>query len=45
MTVLREGNLQITINNAIDVRKFDDAEHGLSHCMNLPQYPVSRRTP
>ena len=40
MTVLREGNLQITINNAVDVRKFDDADHGLSHCMKAVDFVV-----
>ena len=40
MTVLREGNLQITINNAIEARKFDDASHGLSHCMKAVDFFV-----
>ena len=41
MTVLREGNLQITINNAIEARKFDDdARHGLSHCMKAVDFVV-----
>ncbi|MCY4386099.1 MAG: hypothetical protein OXC18_03235 [Desulfurellaceae bacterium] len=41
MTVLREGNLQITINNAIEARKFDDdASHGLSHCMKAVDFVV-----
>ena len=41
MTVLREGNLQITINNAIEARKFDDdAGHGLSHCMKAVDFVV-----
>ena len=41
MTVLREGNLQITINNAIAARKFDDEDsHGLSHCMKAVDFVV-----
>ena len=41
MTVLREGNLQITINNAIEARKFDDdTSHGLSHCMKAVDFVV-----
>ena len=41
MTVLREGDLQITINNAIEVRKFDDgASHKLSHCMKAVDFVV-----
>lgn len=30
MTVLTEGNLQLTIGGAAKARKFDDASHGLS---------------
>ena len=33
MTTYTEGNLQIVINGALNVRKFDGPEHGLSHCM------------
>ena len=41
MTVLREGDLQITINDAIEARKFDDeASHGLSHCMKAVDFVV-----
>lgn len=41
MTVLTEGTLQITINNAIEARKFDDdAGHGLSHCMKAVDFVV-----
>ena len=35
-----EGDLQITINNAKDARKFDDANHGLSHCMKAVDFIV-----
>ena len=45
MTVLKEGNLQITINNAIDVRRklshcMTMSEHGLSHCMKAVDFVV-----
>ncbi len=38
MTVLAEGNLQITVPNGVDARKFDDAGHGLSHCMKAVDF-------
>lgn len=40
MTVLEEGDLQITIDDAINVRKFDDANHGLNHCMKAVDFIV-----
>ena len=41
MTVLTEGNLQITIRNAVSARKFDDDQsHGLSHCMRAVDFVV-----
>ena len=41
MTVLTEGNLQLTINGAvISVRKFDDDTHGLSHCMKAVDFII-----
>ncbi len=41
MTVLVEGNLQITIQNAISARRFDDPDtHGLSHCMKAVDFVV-----
>ncbi len=41
MTVLVEGNLQITIPNGATARKFDDnASHGLSHCMKAVDFIV-----
>ena len=39
--VLTEGNLQITISDAVSQRKFDDASHGLSHCMKAMAHPES----
>ena len=41
MTVLTEGNLQITIPDTYHARKFDDrANHGLSHCMKAVDFIV-----
>lgn len=40
MTVLTEGNLQIVINDAVAARKFDDAGHGLSHCMRAVDFII-----
>ena len=40
MTVLTEGNLQITINNAASTRKFDGPCHGLSYCMKAVDFVV-----
>lgn len=40
MTILTEGNLQIVVNDAVAARKFDDAGHGLSHCMRAVDFIV-----
>ena len=40
MTVFVEGDLQITIANVLDARKFDDNSHGLSHCMKAVDFVV-----
>ena len=40
MTVLTEGNLQLTVNGAVTARKFDDGNHGLSHCMKAVDFIV-----
>lgn len=41
MTVLSEGNLQITLPAGVSGRKFDDREsHGLSHCMKAVDFIV-----
>lgn len=40
MKTLKEGNLQITFNGAIRARKFDDSNHGLSHCMKAVDFIV-----
>lgn len=43
MTVLTEGNLQLTIDGAAKARKFDDANHGLSHCMKAVDFIIELR--
>ncbi len=41
MTILREGSLEIDIHDAVvDCRKFDDRNHGLSHCMKAVDFIV-----
>ena len=40
MMILTEGNLEITINNEINARKFDGPNHGLSHCMRAVDFVV-----
>ena len=40
MTLLTEGDLQVSLDDAIDVRKFDSDEHGLSHCMKAVDFVV-----
>lgn len=40
MTILTEGNLQITVTDAVCARKFDDASHRLSHCMKAVDFIV-----
>ncbi len=40
MTVFTEGHLQIAIDDAINVRKFDDNNHGLSHCMKAVDFII-----
>ncbi len=40
MTVLTEGNLQITIPSGISARKFDDTSHGLTHCMKAVDFII-----
>jgi len=40
MTVLTEGDLQLTIPSAIQASKFDDNNHGLSHCMKAVDFIV-----
>ena len=40
MTVLREGDLQIVIDDALNARRFDADSHGLSHCMKAVDFIV-----
>jgi hypothetical protein len=40
MTMLVEGDLQIALPTAATGRKFDDAAHGLSHCMKAVDFIV-----
>lgn len=41
MTVLVERNLQITFDDAVEVRKFDNTDtHRLTHCMKAVDYIV-----
>ena len=40
MTVLTEGNLQLSVNGTVAARKFDDASHGLSHCMKAVDFII-----
>ncbi|MBF0179998.1 MAG: hypothetical protein HQM03_08245 [Magnetococcales bacterium] len=47
MTVLTEGHLQITLPPGVVGRKFDDASHGLSHCMQAVDFiiPAQEKNP
>lgn len=41
MTVLTEGNLQISLPESVEARKFDDEmTHGLSHCMKAVDFII-----
>ena len=41
MTLIAEGNLQISLPAGVNARKFDDkANHGLSHCMKAVDFIV-----
>lgn len=40
MTVLQEGNLQVTIEGEVHAWKFDGDSHGLSHCMKAVDFIV-----
>lgn len=40
MTVLKEGDLELNIPAPIHARKFDGADHGLSHCMKAVDFIV-----
>jgi hypothetical protein len=40
MSILKEGNIEINIPNTVSSKKFDDAQHGLSHCMKAVDFIV-----
>ena len=40
--VFQEGDLKIEFKSVFDARKFDDAGHGLSHCMKAVDFIVER---
>ena len=40
MTVFDEGNLRIVIDGALSARKFDGADHKLSHCMKAVDFII-----
>jgi len=40
MTVFTEGNLQIQIPAGVQARKFDNGNHGLTHCMKAVDFIV-----
>lgn len=41
MTVFVEGDLQIFIDDALDARRFDGPDHGMSHCMKAVDFIVN----
>ncbi|MCK4304674.1 MAG: hypothetical protein KAY24_10595 [Candidatus Eisenbacteria sp.] len=40
MTMLREGDIEIRLPSGVRGRRFDDASHGLSHCMKAVDFIV-----
>ena len=40
MIALTDGNLEISITDAVNARKFDDDSHGLSHCMKAVDFII-----
>ena len=40
MTVFTEDDLQVTFNNVVQARRFDDDTHGLSHCMKAVDFVI-----
>jgi len=40
MTALREGSLELTLPPGVQGKKFDDRDHGLSHCMKAVDFIV-----
>ena len=40
MTAFTEDDLQVTFNNVVHARRFDDSGHGLSHCMKAVDFVI-----
>ena len=40
MTAFTEDDLQVTFDNVVQARRFDDSSHGLSHCMKAVDFVV-----
>ncbi len=40
MTILREGALQLSLPRGVQGKRFDDRDHGLSHCMKAVDFVV-----
>ena len=40
MTEFTEDDLQVTFNNVVRARRFDDSSHGLSHCMKAVDFVI-----
>ena len=40
MTSFTEDDLQVTFNDVVQARRFDDIGHGLSHCMKAVDFIV-----
>lgn len=40
MTLLTEGDLQVSFDDAVSSRRFDGDEHGLSHCMSAVDFVI-----
>ncbi len=40
MTAFTEDDLQVTFNNVVQARRFDDISHGLSHCMKAVDFII-----
>lgn len=41
--ILTEGNIQFDFTRALSARKFDDSDHGLSHCMKAVDFIVETK--
>ena len=43
MTAFTEDGLQVSFNNVVHARRFDDSGHGLSHCMKAVDFVIELR--